>query len=68
MPFESFRREPVIPGSFINPSTEAAIALAAHGVVKLAPLISHQFQRTDLQDVMSAYGMPGVSKAIVTTD
>ncbi|MDQ5854521.1 MAG: zinc-binding dehydrogenase, partial [Chloroflexota bacterium] len=68
-PFEIFRKELAIRGSFINPNTHAAaIALAAQGIVKLSPLVSHRWTLQDVPDMMRRYPALGVSKGLIVMD
>lgn len=65
-PFEVFRKELTIRGSFVNPATHAeAIALAAQGIVKLSALVSHRWTLEELPAVMRDYPTLGVTKGLV---
>ena len=65
-PYEIFKKELTIKGSFINPHTHReAIELIRRGIVRLTPLISHRIGLSDVPDVLRRYPELGASKVMI---
>lgn len=65
-PHEVFRKELHICGSFINPRTHArAVKLVGTGVVRVKPLISHQFALNEIDKALRIYASGNASKVMM---
>lgn len=63
--YEVYQKQLTIQGSFINPySFKDSIALLASGKVNVDPLISHEVELEQVEDVLNG-NVKGVSKAVV---
>ena len=63
--YEVYQKQLTIQGSFINPySFKDSIALLASGKVNVEPLISHEVELEQVEDVLNG-NVKGVSKAVV---
>lgn len=63
--YEVYQKQLTIQGSFINPyAFKDAIALLASGEVNVDPLISHEVELNQVEDVLGGK-IKGVSKAVV---
>lgn len=65
-PYEVYRKELNIAGSFINPCThKRAIELVASGAIQLEPLVSHKFPLEDIHQALAVHGEPHSNKVLV---
>lgn len=67
-PYEIYRKELTLVGSFVNPLTHSrAISLLAHRRIQIAPLITHRLPLEEFGQALELHGKPEVIKIMITT-